>query len=298
MWRGMLEKERVMKKAMRVAGRVLMVAAALSIATAASAELGRAIQFNLGDSGNVYTGAIAPAYEWSVANPGGQGVLNSITDGTTWNTVSGMYRSGLLYTDGTPAHGVSVTCAVNNYGRAPAGGTPEYAAFRNSVDDWFWVGGAYSWAGEAATTGVLATALMGDILYGSGPHNDPGLLAVRVENLVPGTYQVFVLSATPHEVREVEVKIGLFTSLAQDRWDDPAMGSVVGTAGHTTTDAWTVNRNYVMRELTVAEGDYLVVMARGHNASISGIQIVPVPEPATMCLLALGGLALLRRRGR
>ncbi|MBT3200403.1 MAG: PEP-CTERM sorting domain-containing protein [Phycisphaerales bacterium] len=35
-----------------------------------------------------------------------------------------------------------------------------------------------------------------------------------------------------------------------------------------------------------------------NNIMIPGFQVVEVPEPATMGLLALGGLAMLRRRRR
>ena len=45
---------------------------------------------------------------------------------------------------------------------------------------------------------------------------------------------------------------------------------------------------------------YVTVMAVSGpgitNPSMNAIQIIQIPEPATMTLLALGGLAMLRRR--
>jgi len=272
--------------------RAILVAVAAMVSVPA---FGLALQFDFSTSAGSYGGKIAPGYEASaeepnaygaagttITNAGGMGLLDS-RNGTAWNVLgSGGMFSGLMCVDGTSA-GSDVKATL-------AAGSPSDGMGN-------WSGSVQTWTESASTSGVQSTSLMLDVLYTTN-----NLLGFRITGLPVGTYAVIVMDVTPNvtSTRPHEFKAGLFTDASQGSYNDEAL-SVLGTLNaHGLTDAplWTNGVNYLMTTITTtSESDYIVVMGTGFNASMNGIQIIQmVPEPATMGLLALGGLALLRRR--
>jgi len=276
---------------------VTVVAAAMSVSV-----FGAAIQFDFGALAGAYSGKIAPGYEASAQEPsidgsttitnlGGLGLMDS-RDGTAWNASDNGRFPDPVYADNAPATGVTAQAARYN-AATPAG---------LFMDNWQWSTAAYAPDTPSSTQGVQATALMQDELYSN--QNAEQLLGFRVTGLPAGEYTMLVLGATPTaENRPHPVRAGLFANAAATDnlyWDDPAMSAVgvLGTGGHKNAMEWVEGQNYMTIHFTTAGTDEcMVVMVSGFNAAMSGIQIIQVvPEPATMSLLALGGLAILRRR--
>jgi len=278
--------------------------AVVAAAMMSLSALGLAIQFDFGNVVGSYNGAIAPAYEADaqelnsqrdggtpilITNLGGHGLLDSQKDGTTWNNVpDGGTFGSLVDVNGVSVVGVTATVAG--------------AKSSTSLGDWSGKPlGDTSWGWACSDEGVQSTTLMQDeiTMQGAGEH-DATLVGFRITGLDPGTYTVFVMGATVYaENRVRDVKIGVGDASLSLYGDFvPSFEGSTGVGGRQNEPAWAEGQNYVWTTVTTTDkSDYIVVMVHGPYAAFSGIQIIQeVPEPATMSLLALGGLALLRRR--
>lgn len=266
------------------------------------------IQFDFCTTAGSYTsGKIAPAYEATgtesnynstntITNTGGTAALNSAVDGMAWNALAGgtivSNGANLRYVDGSFAANGAVTVTVA-YGNGTTSGN--VAAWQYGAANWGSVG--------SSTTGVQATTLMQDELYSLAGGGGTQVIGFRIQGLPVGAYKVFALGATPTaESRIKSVRMGVFTSASQNDPADAALTNLgnLGTGGVTNASAWVSGQNYLMGSVTTTNAlDYVVVMATGVNAALSGIEIVAatqIPEPATLLLLMLGGLALARHR--
>jgi hypothetical protein len=85
--------------------------------------------------------------------------------------------------------------------------------------------------------------------------------------------------------------------------DDLSFGDLTlqsATITNQTFDSWVEGDNYAKLRVTLAAGDRLGIGTDNQTVGMCGlmntVEIVEVPEPATMALMGLGSLVMLRRR--
>lgn len=176
------------------------------------------------------------------------------------------------------------------------GAAPDAGTFWNAVSH---SGASNLTASDGVTVtsvSVALTGLGGDFFYELGPANDlmrerfydPG--TVTISGLDPnGTYDLYIYGNQYRSQFEVP---GLPAEIAGGNpgvapWVEGEAGQYVKLEGARPTLA----------------GDLVITVSRPGTASydwavIAGLQVVSVPEPATLSLLALGGLALISRYGK
>ena len=280
--------------------------ACLVAAVVSLSAVGQSIQFDFGTTTGAYTGAIAPGYEagykennlvgTEIFNREGLGLLQS-KDGTYWNALNtgGTNITGLKYVDGTSATDVTVRIAAGWV-------TPLYPG----GGMYGWTYGVHSWGTSvskpASVDGVQSTPLMQDYLYTDNSGASASLFGFTISGLPAGDYMVILLGATPtaENNRPYSLAVGQYSGATPpELYTDSRLTEIgmLGTsAGGTNKLDWVSGQNYLMHPITLGADESIVVMAKGDRAGLNGIQIIRVPEPATMSLLALGGLAMLRRR--
>lgn len=110
-----------------------------------------------------------------------------------------------------------------------------------------------------------------------------GTGTVTISGLAAGAYDVYTYAWAPDS--------GTFITSV-----------TVGGAALTSGGAWpgvpTSGITHTQHVANVGAGQNLVINVATSSGfgSLNGVQIAPVPEPATLSLLALGGIAVLRRR--
>jgi hypothetical protein len=228
------------------------------------ASYGAAIQFDFGTADTaVYDGVNAPAAL--------SGTVSS------WNGVSGAdIASGLLYADGTGATDVALNV-----------GTGDAVNWDNTL-------GTYT-ATDGATAALYTTDLMTDWNYARKAN-----LGVQVSGLAAGDYEVYAIVREPTNLANTyDIGIGLNGSSLADL---AYTGSIAADGEANGTATWTAGVNYVMTTVTVGSTtDAITVISdpvNGTFGSISGLQIVSIPEPATLGMITAfgGGMLFIRRR--
>jgi len=234
---------------------------------------GRSIQFDVSDNSGSYQGTEGPAQ----AN----GLLTGADD--NWNTVTGDVSSGLVFTDGSPASGVSI-----DFGRQE---------FDSGAVNWDVTG---SETGRSGGSDIYANELMRDWMYTTSDDN----LGVRVTGLQPGDYDVFALA------REYDATGRLYSVAIGTDDDDsttfdvdagliyPGLFRHDGVTGAPST--WAESANYFYQRVHVDDPSHYIVTivdpTGAQYATLQGLQIVQVaqavPEPSTFALAALGLLGL------
>ena len=113
-----------------------------------------------------------------------------------------------------------------------------------------------------------------------------GALTVTFNGLANGPYDVYVYAWAP------DVPTADFTTVTIDGLAAQNVG------GAAFAGSYVQGQHYAKGTVNIAGGSLTITAdgAVGSFGTLNGIQLVPVPEPTSLSLLALGALALIRRR--
>ncbi len=189
-------------------------------------------------------------------------------------------------------------------GTGPAGGASE---------TWAQVGSTT--ANKNTVTGITLEVSHGTAYHDSGGTGDPHDALVQDYHLQAGggdgqanyqitgldpdsTYEIYMIAPDGTGNGDTNV-YGADYTVDIGTADDVSLRATGGTADAFTE--WVDGRDYIVFTNARSDvngefsGTYYQIAGQPHTG-LAGVQVVLVPEPATMSLLALGGIAMLRRK--
>jgi hypothetical protein len=220
-------------------------------------------------------------------------VNGSFTD-TSWNSQGQGNDPSHVWSDGTTATGVSLTTLKGNAGSTAL----TSAGWSSSVN------------ATAVNTGIYAgtsVARDGHMMTSNFSEHRP--IGIQLSGLAPGEYDVYITGRnTNYTAAEYTVNHYVAAGATAGSFDFGAYATGSNTFAASATDkvdSWQFTpgnasaSNYVKLTVTLTQANpYLNIgtIGSGTNGVFNSVQVVAVPEPASLGLLVLAGLAARRRR--
>lgn len=217
--------------------------------------------------------------------------LNSATGfaQTTWNTslTGADIPSGLLYSDGSSATGVTV-----NIGQA-------VDLSQSTVMDLSNTSIKNSALGGTINTGVYSGTSVGkDAVFSNFDASKVRAVGFQLGGLSAGSYDIYVSGRNTSSVQTYSETVAIGTSASAGNFDFSGYAnSSMSFSGSSDVSAWAEGGNYVKMSVTLAASEYINLAIYGGGADgrgfLNSVQIYSaVPEPSTYALIA-GGFVLL-----
>ncbi len=266
-----------------------------------------------GDANPAYVGDNAPA----------QKIDGVDANANKWVTVRGGNSNGST-TSGTPIPltGVNIEPMIDAYGNAVTGVELQIGRSQGTqsapTDAMTWYPSAVlagfrfghpTFDGFLPVTGNIASTMRNSrIGTGDGGTNDRSM-GVRIRGLNPGVYDFYVITVARTGITKttIETIIGNFGTTGQTRKDPNALATAVVEQTSHKMDAWLEGNNYAKFRLTITDPTQWVSFIQTRDSTVgpspsfenfyAGFQVVAIPEPASISLLSLSSMMLLRRRG-
>lgn len=217
----------------------------------------------------------------------------SVAD-SSWNVVGkDDVGSGLLYSDGSAATGVSL-----NLGVSP----------NTSVIDFDTNPGKSSSLGGVTNEGVFADGSVGQDGIFDGNGGEDNRIGFQITGLAAGIYDVYLvgLNTNTKVNGELTNEHGAFATGVLSTWDTSTLSTTqfeyLDDEENTDPNlTWVENHNYAKIRVTLDDTNPVlsgtVFNANGDRGFLNTVQVVTIPEPGTLVLvgMGLGGLFLFRR---